>query len=456
TQQEPANYMGLIMWGLSAVLAIIIYYVYTNQQEVRQIVLTQPPPVAPTPDYIPKPRPVAPTPEVMPKPRPVAPTPDYIPKPQPVAPTPEDIPKPQPVAPTPEDIPKPQPVAPIPEDIPKPQPDPTPTVPDKAAPPAPPVSKFDVPAFLAKARKIMQDKAAPHISGRERDLKKNLADFEQDQKRLIRKYSSNMSSYYYSADYYQKAYQSSLDTCIKECKKNGNRLPENSLYSWSSSSSSYSFDSISGSRAIKDEYLEKQNAIDAALQKQLAGLAPIYILGLEKQIERLTAAQDTAPITLINEEINLTRSTATYLPNLMLGIDPDKPSAVKRNSGRTGRKVTVSGSEPGHEGEKAIDNDSATYWSAPSNSRSGWMEIDLGTEMTITRAVINQATWPRIRRFEIQAQTSNSWKTAALGTSIDASNRIKFSTPVKGRYFRLNILEATDSPIIAEFGLFEH
>jgi serine/threonine protein kinase len=453
TQQEPANYMGLIMWGLSAVLAIIIYYVYTNQQKVRQIVLTQPPPVAPAPDYIPKLRPVAPVPDYNPKPRPVAPIPEDIPKPRPVAPVPEDIPKPRPIEPIPEDIPKPRPIEPIPEDIPKPRPDPTPTVTDKAAPPELPVSKFDVPAFFTKARKIMQDKAAPHIASREKNLKKNLADFEQDEKRLIRKYASNVSSYSYSPDYYQKAYQGSLETFIKQCEKKGNRLSEATSYS---SSSSYSFDSISGSRAIKDEYLEKQNAIDATLQQQLAGLAPIYILGLEKQIERLNAVQDTASIALINAEINQTRTTATYLPNLMLGIDPDKPSAVKSNSRNYGRKVTVSGSEPGHEGENAIDNNSATYWSAPSNSRTGWMEIDLGTEMTIIRAVINQATWPRIRRFEIQAQTANSWKTAALGTSIDASNRIKFSAPVKGRYFRLNILEATDCPIIAEFGLFEH
>jgi hypothetical protein len=58
------------------------------------------------------------------------------------------------------------------------------------------------------------------------------------------------------------------------------------------------------------------------LKQELSGLPAIYILGLDKQIERLKASQDAPAITLIKEEIDSARSNPEYFQNHVLGIAP--------------------------------------------------------------------------------------------------------------------------------------
>ena len=120
-------------------------------------------------------------------------------------------------------------------------------------------------------------------------------------------------------------------------------------------------------------------------------------------------------------------------------------------------KVTASGtwSQPGYEAEKACDGDPATRWGAPENSRSGWLEIDLGAEKTVSRALVDEGGFARSRRFEIQANVDGDWHAVVTGTTIGAGKEIKFATPVKALVFRLNILEANEVPTIGEFQLFE-
>lgn len=112
-------------------------------------------------------------------------------------------------------------------------------------------------------------------------------------------------------------------------------------------------------------------------------------------------------------------------------------------------------SQPGYEVAKACDGDTATRWGAPENSRSGWLEIDLGIEKTVSRAMIDEGGYPRSRKFEIQAKVGGDWKTVATGTTIGTGKEIKFTTPVRARAFRLDILEANEVPTIGEFQLFE-
>jgi alpha-L-fucosidase len=106
----------------------------------------------------------------------------------------------------------------------------------------------------------------------------------------------------------------------------------------------------------------------------------------------------------------------------------------------------------GHDAAAAFDGDANTRWGAAENSRSGWLEVDLGAPTLVTRAVIDEGNWNRVRQFEVQAQQDGAWKIVASGTTIGPAKEISF-TPTTARVFRLNILKADDVPTICEFEL---
>ncbi len=120
-----------------------------------------------------------------------------------------------------------------------------------------------------------------------------------------------------------------------------------------------------------------------------------------------------------------------------------------------GCPITVSGEWTGRELSKAHANDGnfGTIWGAPDGSRNGWLEIDLGKEREIFKAVIDDSPYPRTRKFEIKAKVGDKWKTVASGATIGYRKKIIFDK-VKARFFRLEILAATDVPVIAGFQLF--
>jgi hypothetical protein len=67
--------------------------------------------------------------------------------------------------------------------------------------------------------------------------------------------------------------------------------------------------------------------------------------------------------------------------------------------------------------------------------------------------VIDEGSWDRVRRFELQVGEGDNWKTAAKGEKIGANLELKFG-PVETRYVRLNILEASEVPTILSFDLY--
>lgn len=123
-----------------------------------------------------------------------------------------------------------------------------------------------------------------------------------------------------------------------------------------------------------------------------------------------------------------------------------------------GKPVAVSGEWVGREKELsknyANDGNFDTIWAGPENSRSGWVEIDLGREREIVKAIIDDGTFKRTRKFEIKAKVGGQWKTVASGARIGSKKKIKFDK-VKARLFRLEIQEASEVPVVAEFQLFE-
>ena len=112
---------------------------------------------------------------------------------------------------------------------------------------------------------------------------------------------------------------------------------------------------------------------------------------------------------------------------------------------------------PGYEPELAFDDDDTTRWGAASGSRSGWLEVDLGTDRTIGRALINQEGWNRISAFELQYWNGDSWTTfhaSPDGERVEGKLNLEFQ-PVTARRVRLSVTEATDVVTIWEFQLFQ-
>lgn len=167
---------------------------------------------------------------------------------------------------------------------------------------APP--KFDVPGFFVRARKIMQDRAKAPLATYRTNLKTNFTDFERAAEKQIRKLKLSGAGD-----------DGSIAKAIMEMGETG-IIPEEL-------DSSMSGDDLA---SIHKACISKQVGIVDTLQMSLSQLSGTYILGLEKQIERLRAENDPGAIALIEEEIEKTKESPEYFSNLMLGKEPDSAS----------------------------------------------------------------------------------------------------------------------------------
>lgn len=184
-----------------------------------------------------------------------------------------------------------EPVAP-PEVVPESTAETTP----EPAPAATNEPKSDVPAFFERARKIMHERSQTVVSANQAALKNNFTSFERDVKREIRKLL------YDGTDYEKRI----VDT-IKGWKEKDSIIPVNA--SAELGTTTYS--------TIVAEHLKKQVSINDELTQGMALHAATYILGLEKQIERLKADNDDGAIALIEVEIAETKKSPKYFVGLM-------------------------------------------------------------------------------------------------------------------------------------------
>ena len=134
-----------------------------------------------------------------------------------------------------------------------------------------------------------------------------------------------------------------------------------------------------------------------------------------------------------------------------------------------------------HTAEAAIDDNFTTFWSLGRNDsvaatiigkkfetqhdpksevwkKSGWLEVDLGAQKTITRAIIRELSgndYSPVTSFSIDFQKKGVWKTAINGTTIGKISKVVIlPKPITARKFRLSIV-AEGRPAITEFQIFE-
>jgi alpha-L-fucosidase len=100
----------------------------------------------------------------------------------------------------------------------------------------------------------------------------------------------------------------------------------------------------------------------------------------------------------------------------------------------------------------AFDGDSQTRWATDSGVKQAWIAADLGKPQTIQRVRIEESLGERVQKFELQYRDAQDWKTLFIGQRIGGDFQQKFE-PVKAQEFRLNILDATEGPTIAEIEL---
>jgi alpha-L-fucosidase len=103
----------------------------------------------------------------------------------------------------------------------------------------------------------------------------------------------------------------------------------------------------------------------------------------------------------------------------------------------------------------AFDNDSHTRWATDTGTKQCWIAGDLAKPLTIQRVRIEEAIGERVQKFEFQYRNGDQWKTIYSGTKIGRWHQQKLDPPVTAREFRLNILDATDGPTIADIELIE-
>jgi len=159
---------------------------------------------------------------------------------------------------------------------------------------------------------------------------------------------------------------------------------------------------------------------------------------------------DVATLRKVGEMIK----TSAPAPVLELPV-PSILLPLPENSALSARKSVKASSSWGEEfvASKAVDGDKSTRWSAASNANSGWLEVDLGQQTVIGRAVVTEQSFPRTQEFAIEYKDGDQWKELHRGTTIKGVKEYQFPT-VTTRFVRLNIIKASGSPTIDEFEIF--
>jgi len=101
----------------------------------------------------------------------------------------------------------------------------------------------------------------------------------------------------------------------------------------------------------------------------------------------------------------------------------------------------------------AFDDDLGTRWGCTPRSRSGWLEVDLGTAQKIGRVVIVESEFPRTEQFAVEYKVGDEWRVLAEGKQIGGVRTIDFK-PVAAQHVRLNIIKANEVPTLEEFRVF--
>ena len=229
-----------------------------------------------------------------------------------------------------------------------------------------PTPTFDVPGFLDKARGITRQRAAPFFAAHDREIEKNFSAFERRVKRELRELDKITRG----------AVETHTEENLLKWRNDGNRVPASLKPEgrrsgrpgggpsggpgrrpggpgWGVGERSRGF-----SNALKDihaDYLAKQKKIDAQLEADMLELSKsTYLLGLRKQIERLTDPNEAPSVKRMQAESDAVQGSLKYFINLMRGTDLKAPAAKAAAADHDGngdnQHQNGNGNNQGHNG----------------------------------------------------------------------------------------------------------
>ncbi len=97
----------------------------------------------------------------------------------------------------------------------------------------------------------------------------------------------------------------------------------------------------------------------------------------------------------------------------------------------------------------AFDQNPSTRWATDEGTKLAWIARDMEKTVSVGRVRIDEAIAERVQQFELQYRDGSGWKTIFTGEKIGRGFTKTFPA-VTAREFRLNILDATTGPTIAE------
>ena len=178
---------------------------------------------------------------------------------------------------------------------------------------------------------------------------------------------------------------------------------------------------------------------------------------------------DEASLKSLPDLLTLYDQTIGRGGQLMLGLAPDNRGLLPDNdaarlkefgaaiSNRYGAAKNLSRQHTRQDPDvgRALDNDPATFWSAPRGSHHSTLEVSFAKPINFDHALITErlANGQNVQSFRIEIWDGTNWKSVAAGHSIGHKRIETFPAQTASRV-RLNILSSTDAAEIREFQLF--
>ena len=159
---------------------------------------------------------------------------------------------------------------------------------------------------------------------------------------------------------------------------------------------------------------------------------------------------------------------------LLLNLPPGKDGLIHKNDEKSlmkmkeiidntfqqnlvkNTRVSATSADFFYPASNLVDGNKETFWTTPNNQTQATVVIDMETEKTFDRLLLqeNIRNGQRVESFVLDYWTGTGWTELAKGTTIGYRRLLRF-LPVTASKVRLNILSSRDCPEITEVGLYK-
>ena len=117
--------------------------------------------------------------------------------------------------------------------------------------------------------------------------------------------------------------------------------------------------------------------------------------------------------------------------------------------------TNVRGNSKNFAADKAIDDNTDTYWATDEDVKTASLTIDFGKPATFNRFMAQEyiGLGQRVKSFSIEAFVDGSWKELAKATTIGYKRILRFPS-VNATKLRFNITDSKSCPVISNIGIY--